>query len=246
MHRFKLMGLTLLAVFAFGAFTAALASATPPLLLTLTEALKGLEYSGKSVTVVPTLETTGGKTITCVSAKATAAFTEATGKTSDSEKGTGTIDFLECKQGKVACRSENKAGEKDPVETILTPLTLLGGSEKTSAEVLQYILAAKITPADGSGILFLNCGAVKEEIKGDVPCLVTPALTEVLAGETVTLTCAQAKGVQSTGTCVENATTCKELKENPLLANLGTGVFEGSGEQLTISGTFNKMIRLED
>jgi hypothetical protein len=248
MHRIKLMGLALLAIFAFSAVAAAIANAEEPRLLTLTGAVSSVVYKGKSEKITPKLETEGGKTITCTTASVEAKFSAISKELEkDSEKGTANIEFTGCKQGKVACRSENKAGtEKDAVETILTPLTTLGGDEESTESTLQFFIANKIAPADGSGILFLNCGAVKEEIKGDVPCLVSPALTEIEKGATVTILCQQEKGKGKFGTCKANATTCEELKNNPLVANLGTGKFEGSAEEIHVVGSFNEMVFLDD
>jgi len=186
------------------------------------------------------LETTGGKTISCTAAKATAKFT-ATGVEANSEKGEATVDLEGCKKEKVACRSENSKGEKDPVEVVLAPLGLTDASEETAAKELQFVWVATFKET-----LLINCGVVKNEVKGNVGCLVKPALTEVAAGGTVTFACAvEAKGKQKTGKCVATKATCEKLEKEPLSANLGVG-FEGAAAEITIEGSFGKMVTLDD
>jgi hypothetical protein len=245
MHRYKLVGLALLAILVFASVSAGAAMAEEPLLLVLTgEKVSELKYTGETEAGTKTLlETTSGKTIKCVKAKASASFQQLGTKEGDSETGTSTIDFEGCKQGEVACRSENAKAEKDPAETILTPLGLTGASEETSAKALQFILVNTISESP----LRLVCGVVKDEIKGNVACLVAPALKEIATTEKATIKCIQeAKGKQVTGKCVLTAATCKKLETEPLLSNLGTGVFEVSGEEISVAGSFNKMVFLDD
>ena len=238
MHRFKVVGLALLAVFAFAAVAAATASAETPSVNVLPgEKVSELTYSGKAAKESK-LETANGKTISCATTKVSATFE---GEKEISTKGKATIDFEGCKKEKVACRSETAGGVKDAVEIILTPLVLTAADEETAAKALQFLLVNTL-----SETLLINCGGVKEEVKGNVGCLVTPALTEVAAGGTVTIECAiEPKGKQKTGTCLETKAACEKLKNEPLLGNLGAG-FEASAEEINVAGTFNKMVTLID
>jgi hypothetical protein len=242
MHRFKLVGLALLAVFALAAVVASAASAEAPLILVLPgETTAGLTFSGSGG--ASKLETLTKKTITCTKTEVNATFNAIVGKETDSETGNATIDFSGCKKEKVACRSEEGA-TKDAVEVILTPLAVAGASEESSTGTLQSLLVSTVAPT--GGVLFLNCGGVKEEIKGSVGCLVSPALTEIAAGTSVTISCAETGGDQTTGKkCVETKATCEKLAKEPLMANLGLG-FEDSAEEISVSGTFNKMVTIDD
>ena len=238
MHRFKLMGLALLAVFAFASIAAA-ASAETPLILTLPgEKAAELKFSGEGGKGI--LEDAGKRTIEGTKVKATATFAAVAGKEADSETGEASLAFEGTKKGAVACRSETKAGVKDPVETILVNVALTAASETTAAKELQGVLVNELKET-----LFINCGGVKEEVKGALPCLVTPVLTEIAAGGAVEIKCAQKEGKQTTGTCVETKATCEKLTKNPFLANLGGGV-ESAGEEVTVKGSFNKMVTLDD
>jgi hypothetical protein len=239
MHRFKLMGLALLAVLAFASVAAATASAEAPLVLVLPgEKAAELEYKGTGGEA--TLSDINGKTIIATKVKAAATFTAVAGKEADAELGKATLDFEGAKKEKVACRSENAKAEKDPVETILVVTGLITENEETTGKALQGALVNLLTET-----LLINCGGVKEEVKGSVPCLVTPVLTEVAVGGTVEIKCAQEKGKQLTGKCLESKAACEDLTKNPFLANLGGGFVE-AGEGVTVAGTFNKMVTLDD
>lgn len=242
MHRFRLIGLALLAVVACTAIAAASASAEPLILVLPGQGFKTLKYEGTTAKgTTATLETVGGKKIVCQSALALATYTPLEGKPDDSSIGVGDVHFKECKKEAVACRSE-VGTEKDPVETILTPLILTAAAELTKEKVLQFLLINTI-----NGVLFINCGGVKEEIKGAVPCLVGGATSgsELVAGAVVTITCtAEAKGKQVTGTCTEPVAACEKLAKEPLLASIGAG-FENASEAVAVSGSHNEMVTLD-
>lgn len=248
MRKIKLLGLMALAAFALAATMAASASATTPMILVLPgEKVTEGKYTGTGG--VSKLETAKGKSIVCTSVEAEAnEFKEfEAGKTpEDGNLGIGHLHFLGCKEGKVACRSETKAGVKDNVEIILVFLDLHIADEKSTEGVLQPLLLSKVLGADKTeSELLLNCGGVKEAVKGIAPCLILPGLTEVAAGGNVEILCKQKEGKQTTGECVETPTLCKELAEKPLLGNLGSG-FESSGEEIHVKGSFNKMITIDD
>ena len=111
--------------------------------------------------------------------------------------------------------------------------------------MLEPLLIAKVTGTD-AGVLFINCGGVKEEVKGKVPLLLEPGLQEVEAGGNFTIKSEQEKGKAKTGTCLEEKVDCEGLEKEPLEANLGSGKFEGAGEQFTVKGSFNKMVFIDD
>jgi hypothetical protein len=239
MHRFKLVGLALLAVFALASVAAASASAETPLILVLPgEKVSELKYTGEGGKGV--LEDAGLRTIEGTKVKATATFAAVAGKEADAETGEAALTFEGTKKGAVACRSETKAGVKDPVETILVNTALTAASEETTAKALQGVLVNTLKE-----VLFINCGGVKEEVTGSLPCLVTPVLSEVAAGGNVEILCSEKEGVQQTGKCVETKATCEKLAGNPFLANLGTKL-ESAGESVTVKGSFNKMVTLDD
>jgi hypothetical protein len=220
--------------------TATGAVAEPPRILVLPgEKISELKFEGKSETGGK-LETVGGKAATCTKGRATSTATPLPEKESDSEAGEATIDLEGCKKEKVACRSETSGGLKDPVETILIVLAMSGASEETTEKVLaaEFVATAKET-------LIVNCGGVKELGKGSGACLVSPALTELAAGATGTLSCRQEKGKQITGNCVETKATCEKLEKEPFLVNLGAG-FESAALEFEGVGSFTKMIFGDD
>jgi hypothetical protein len=244
MRQIKLVGLVLIALFAFGATTALSASAEEPLVLVLPgEKVTELKYSGKGG--VSKLEA-GGKTIECETVEATTeGFKEFEKKPADANAGTGHLHFLGCKQGGVSCRSET-AKEKDAIGIILVLLALLFGSEKTTAGVLQPLLVSTVLGLEaGETELKLNCGGVKEAVKGNVGCLTTPGLTELEPTAKVEIACKIENKKQLTGTCFELKTTCEKLANEPLLGNLGVA-FEAAAEEIKIEGNFNKMVTLDD
>jgi hypothetical protein len=210
------------------------AIAVEPLILVLPgEKVSELKFEGTAGT--SSLETVGGKTATCTKGKATSTAAPLPEKESDTEAGEATITLEGCKKGAVACRSETKAGVKDPVETILLVLAIAGINEESTAKELEGALVATAKET-----LLVNCGGVKEEGKGSGSCLVTPALVELAAGATGTLKCVQEKGKQLTGKCLERKATCEKLTKEPFLVNLGGG-FEGAALLFEGTGSFNRM-----
>jgi hypothetical protein len=238
MNRFKLFGSALLAL-AFALIPATTALAATPLILVLPgEKVSELKYTGEAGLNI--LEDAGLRTIEGTKAKVTATFTPSAGKEADAETGAAALTFEQVKKGAVACRSETKAGVKDPVETILVNTALTIASEETSAKALEGVLVNTLKE-----VLFINCGGVKEEVQGSLPCLATPALTEIAVGGILEIDCVVNEGVPQTGKCIETKATCEKLTKEPFAANLG-GKFETAGEQVTVKGSFNKMVTLDD
>jgi hypothetical protein len=237
-HRALLgIGLMLACVLAGAVLTSA-ASALPLILVLPGEKAAELKYTGEGGASI--LEDGGARTIEGTKVKTTATFKAATEKEADTEAGEVAVTFEGTKKGALACRSETTGGIKDPVETILVNAALATASEESTSKTLQGMLVNLLKET-----LFINCGGVKEEVKGALPCLIAPALTEIAVGGTFEILCAQKGGVQTTGKCLESKATCENLAKNPLLANLGGGVVS-AGEQLTVKGTFNKMVLFDD
>ena len=236
----RLAGACLIAVLALAGIAVASASAASIAVLS-GEKVSELKYEGKAAGAA-TLETVDGKSITCSKTKVKTTFTALAGKEAVAETGTLVTDFEGCsKEKKLSCRSESKAGEKDPIETILGTATVTAASEETSEKTHQFLLVSSL-----SETLFINCGGVKQEVKGALPCLAAPAGSELAAGETVKITCAIEKtGKPKTGKCLASTATCEKLANEPLEGNLGNG-FEGCAEEMTLEGSFNKMVLLED
>jgi hypothetical protein len=85
------------------------------------------------------------------------------------------LTFAGWKQGAVNCRSEMDNGEeKDAIETVLVATDLHLASEETSGGVLQPLVLFKVLgalPGEASGELTINCGGVKNKLKGTLGCL---------------------------------------------------------------------------
>src|ERR1700684_808338 len=214
----------------------AVTSASAALVLVLSgEKVAELKYEGKAPGAA-TLAKGDGKEISCTKTTIQATYTPLAGKEAAAEQGTTETDFEGCKKEKLACRSEIKGGEKDPIETILGTAALIAATEETAEKAHQFLLISSLNEP-----LVINCGGVKQEVKGSLPCLVTPAGTEIAAGETVKISCALEKpGKPKTGKCLSSATACEKLVNEPLEGNLGSG-FERCAEEMTIEGKFNKM-----
>ncbi len=156
-----------------------------------------------------------------------------------------TFTFKSLKEEKVACRSENAKGEKDAIETVLVVVDLHLAAEETSSKVLEPLLLLKVLGmSGGEKELVINCGGVKNKIKGVLGCLLTPGLANVAATEELSLECTQNATThdQVTGKCEK---LCELLEKEPFLSSLG-GVFEDSGMNIDVKGKPNKDVFLDD
>jgi hypothetical protein len=143
--------------------------------------------------------------------------------------------------GKVACRSENSKGEKDPIETVLVQnIKGVVFGEKTSSGELVPGLSSILTET-----LTVLCSLVKIQIRGNVIGLVAPGLIEIAAGSPISLQSREKAGKPITGTCVAPEATCKEIAEHPLEANFGSG-FEAAATELSATVMLPKMIFIDD
>jgi hypothetical protein len=173
MGRMKLLGLALMAVFAFGIVAAATASAEekePSGLLYLAgeEGPVIIKGTGKEVTLL-----TDGllKTeIKCLTVKSEGELGK--GEGTHSTLGTLTIDYEGCKLGgKIACSSENIKGEKDPKETILQvagdtdahAASLLNGTKLVAGLIIGLL---ELVEGEKKLDLTLNCAGVKVLVLG--------------------------------------------------------------------------------
>ena len=258
MKRIRLMMLAIFALLALGAVssTAAMAESDgPPAILVLEGTVTGLEFkgpdegeNGKAKTALSTLnkksiegEGIGATLSECVTLE---------GKEKDSNLcHKGSIDFLKTKQGAVNCASESeKEGKitKDPAETILVLVDAHLADEKSTGGVLQPLLILEVLGINKEAELKINCGGVKELVKGRIGCLVLPGLKEIVAGEKIEVLCkTKESGDQETGTCEETKVLCDELAKKPLEGNLGAG-FEMAAQTAHINLTANKNVFIDD
>jgi hypothetical protein len=236
MRQARLLLFALLALFAFGAVSAAVASAEDPNapMLLILEGSKVSELKGTFSGGEGTLAALGGKALTGTSGTATlGGCKESAAGAKDTDLCESTLTIKGVKQGAVACRSESSAGTKDAIETILVVGDDHGASETNSAKELEGLLLFKVLgQAGGEEELTVNCGGVKDKAKGVLGCLLTPGLRTLASTEEGTLACKQNATTHDaeTGTCEQ---LCEWLTEHPFETNLGAG-FEDSW--MTVSG----------
>ena len=250
MKHFRLMMLAMFALLAIGAVssTAAMAESDgPPAILVLEGKVTALKFEGNEATQ-KTVLSTKAKEISGEGLSATlSGCTELEKKEKDTNScSTGLLTFTKTKQATTACRSENEAGTKDAVETILVKVSTKLGAEKSTAGVLQPLIVLSVFGVDG-GVLTINCGAVKEKVKGQIGCLLLPGLTEIELTVKIEVLCkTKEKGVQETGTCEETKALCEELAKNPLLASLDGTNFETAAQTAHLNLTISAMLFIDD
>jgi hypothetical protein len=247
MSRLRQLALAVLSLLALGGGFAAVASAEdgPPAILLLSGSVTELNGSFKGGT--GELQTLGGKTLdgTGVTGTISGCVELGRSKTDTNLCHETTVTITGVKQGKVNCESENEKKKKDQEGTILVHGDAHLADEKTSGGVLEPLGIAEVLGINKESELTINCGGVKDKIKGRLGCLISPGLENIAAGGNVKLTCEQKEGDQIIGKCVETPTLCKELEEKPFLANLGGG-FEMSGLRIALEGSVNKDIFIDD
>ncbi len=246
MSKAKLLLFAMFALLAFGAVSAAVASAedanSPMLLVT---SGKATELSAKFTGGASSLSTLGGKALVGKALEGTVKNCKpsATAGEKDTNLCEALLSFTGVKQGTVACRSESSAG-KDPVETVLTLIDLHLASEKSTSGELQGLLLFRALGVADEEELTIVCGTVKDKVKGTIGCLLTPGLTTVAAGGTFTIACVQNATTHdpTTGECEQ---LCEWLKEHPFESNLGAG-FEDTWMNVTATGSFNLGVFIDD
>ena len=233
---------------AAGASVAGAESDGQPAGLVLEGEAKELRFEGSEASQKVALSTLGGKEISSEGlAFSGSECTTLEGKVKDTNAcHKGTLTFTHAKQGKVLCRSENAKGEKDPIETILTGGEGRLAAEKSTSGVLQPLLVLTVAGIAGEVELTINCGGVKDEVKGKIGCLALPGLKEIVKGEKIEVLCkTKSAGDQETGACEEPKATCEELAKNPLEANLGAG-FEMAAKAFHLNVTANNNVFIDD
>jgi hypothetical protein len=199
MHRSKLFGLALLALLVLGVVASA-SYAVEPQILVLTGKISELQATLKSTGTAQLINLTGEKTIEAKGAEVKLKGCEGTG-TDTNLCNNVPITFTGVKQvGGPACRSEDKNGNKDPVETVLALLDLHLSSEKATKGELQALLLARVL---GLGkeveeeVKFV-CGLLKIKVTGVVACL----LVTKESGAAVEVKCSvNASHDKEIGTC---------------------------------------------
>ncbi|MFI4991982.1 MAG: hypothetical protein ACHQHO_13865 [Solirubrobacterales bacterium] len=238
MKQLKTLGLALIAVFALAAVAAASASAE------LGEVTPGLLFL-KGVTFPITMTSSGGPAIleTSAGTMQCETFTNEASFGNENEnvpphvvlvKGVKS-DFLHCKEGTIACRSE-AGGAKDPKETILMEVdkhfvALLNSAKELRPGVLLMI----------PGVVMLNCGGALIELRGAVPGEVS--LKE--GGEGITLLTVDLP-IPTTTKCDTSDPLCKKLlEEKPFEWNL-SGKFEPAELSAQADVHFSGMVKVDD
>lgn len=210
MKRFKVLGLALLAVFAFAAVLSASASALPQLL--------GWEetptYSGENTAPKPKLETNKKETITCASATAS-------GTQSSDTAGTFDIHFKTCESSGFKC---NTAGDETGI--ILAKGTFSYVFDALGAELGVAIL---FEPEEQT----IKCTAlVTLHVKGTLLCPVSSPLT---SSTTHNFSCSETAGVPAQTLYWDD----EGLEHHAqALTQKNGGTFIESGEQAEASVTF--------
>ena len=248
MRKVKLLGFTALALLAFGAFTASAFAVEDgkPQILCLVEGCEKLEGTLKGITE-NRIEDLNGKTITgtAVEAKLKGCKNDETSKNDVNLCINVPLTFTGTKKEKVACRSENAAGEKDPVETILLLTDLHAAAEETSGKVLESLLTVKVLgTAEKEEELIINCGGVKSKVKGVLGCLL-PGLENIPITAELTIKCEINKTTHDpvTGTCT---VLCEDLGKIGLISTLDGKTEVDSWENVELKGNLNKDIFIDD
>jgi hypothetical protein len=255
MHKLKLLCLTALALFAFGAFAASAFAEEPAILVAegkvseLTASLKQSTAEGKTIQLI---QLSGEKTISAKEAVATLKnCKEITGKPADTNLCEDQVlEFKGVKQEEVACRSENAKGEKDAVETVLTLLDLHVVSQKDSEGKLVPALQVRILGTALEEEVIFNCGTTKIQVKakegekraGVIECLFGPGLTTTKKVEVLCKVNATTHDPER-GTC---EVLCTDFGAVGLEANLDGKKFKDVWELIHLLGEFNKNVLIDD
>jgi hypothetical protein len=249
MRYLKPLMLAAMAMFAFAAVGTAVAQAEEarePALLLLENGVSTLTAKFKGTT--SQLSTLGGKELTGTGVEGTLKGCKNLGA---SEKDTtlceALLTFTGVKKEKVACRSENQAATtKDAIETVLAFTDVHIANGETSSKVLVPLALFKVlgqASGEPAEELVINCGGVKEKVKGALGCEVSPGLTNIPITSEATIACKLTAGHdQEVAKC---ELLCEWLTEHPFESNLGNG-FEDAGMAITTKGTFSKDVFLDD
>jgi hypothetical protein len=259
MRKFKLLGLMVLALFAFGAFAASGAYAVEkeeennPRILVLEGKASELKGTLKG-TKAKLIQLNGEKTIEAAEASLLLENCEII---IGNEKDTNLckdvpLHFSKVFQGLVACRSENAKGEKDPVETVLTLLDLhvAAGGTPLEPRIVARVLGTALEEE-----VILNCGGVKIQVKGvkegeknkagAIACTLTPGLVNVPTTTNIVALCKvnETTHDEEPPAC---SVLCSDFGTLGLEADLDGKTFKDAAENIHLEGTLNKDIFIDD
>ncbi len=249
MRKVRLLILAALALFAFGAFAVTAAygveDGAPKLLLLEGKAseLEGTFKGGAS-----TLESANGLSVTGTSVEGTLKGCKEDGGPLDTSLcGPVLLTFKGVKKAKVNCHSEMiNEEQKDAAEVVLVWTDVHLAAEENAKKELQPLLLFKVLGAltgESPEEIVLNCGGVKDKVKGVIGCLVSPGLVNIPVTTEITIACKiKEKGKPETGVCEK---LCEWLTEFPFLANLGNG-FEAAWMTIEAKGKLNKDVFIDD
>lgn len=250
MRPIKSLVLVALAIVAVAVAGPAVASAevdphSPSILCLVTKCIKELEAVAKGGEVIT--ETLSGKIITSANTEATVRNCESIEKTEEKDANLCkdvTLVLHGVKKDKIGCRSETAAGEKDPVEPVLSLVDLhLAAEETLPGKVLQPLGLGKVLGILKEQELRVSCGIVKILMKGVLGCSVPVGLKNIPTTEELEVTCKKTtKGDPEVGMCVVE---CEWLETEPFLINIGAG-FEDAAKLFTLRGKANKDIFIDD
>jgi hypothetical protein len=247
MSKAKLLLFAVLALFAFSAVSAAVASAedpnSPMLLILEGSSVKALEGTFKGG--ASSLSALGGTGLTGTEVEGSVKnCKESSVSAKDTNLCEALLTFKGVKsKGTTACRSESSAG-KDAIESVLVLTDLHIASEKSTSGELQPLVLFLVLGVAGETELTLNCGGLKDLVKGTIGCLMTPGLTTVAAGGTYTIACKQNATTHDaeTGECEQ---LCEWLTTEPFQSNLGSG-FEDAWMNVSATGSLNLSSYIDD
>jgi hypothetical protein len=231
MRQLRLLGFTLMAVFALAAIAAATASAAEPGILPLATEFK-VPVSVKGETKVASVLTSGTSTVICKE------LTLEKGELGKGEAkhitlGTATLKFTGCTSSGLACQSLNAAGTKDPENTILAAVDV---------HFINVLKETTLEPGIAAIILEnvkFECGGVLIEVKGVAKGLIINAsLTADITTGTLDFIAAGEK-------CDTSDTVCEELAKKPYEAKTKK-VFEAATQTAELPITLGEMALLDD
>jgi hypothetical protein len=261
MRKAKLLGLTVLALFAFGAFAASGAYAVEkeeennPRILVL---------EGKAAELEGTLTGKGAEAIQ-LSGEKTFQVTEESLLLKGCEIITGNekdtnlckhvaLHLAGYKQGLVACRSENAKGEKDPVETVLELLDLHIAAGKAGT-MLRPLLFMRVLGTALEEEVILNCGGEKIQLKGVkngaenkagvIACALAPALENLPTTKNLEMLC-KVNATTHDEEPPECSILCLDFGTTGLEADLNGKEFKDVAWSLHLEGKLNKDIFIDD
>jgi hypothetical protein len=237
MRKLKLLGATVLALFAFGAFAASAFAENPEILVLAGEA-KEVEGTLKSGTA-ELINLKGTKTSKAKEAQLLLKNCEnLAGAVKDGNLCKDVpLTLSKYKLEETNCRSENNKGEKDPVETVLSLLDLHISSGGTTLGPI--ILALVLGTGLEEEVRFV-CGILKIKLTGVLSCPLSPGLKNT---EEVEIVCTVKANDPVIPAC---SVLCEEFgKVQGLTATYGEEKLD-AWLAVTLKGKLNKDVFIND